>query len=96
MTVADVKQPKAAAPAGHIRAAAWLTWLHLRSRRVPAALVALAGCGVFLWASLAYHWWLGAGPAAGEMPMLVEGCAAAAIAVTAHTPLGETERATGR
>jgi hypothetical protein len=97
MTAIDVQQPKASAPsAGRIRSAARLTWLHLRCRRVPAALVGLVGCGVFLWAALAYHWWLGSGPAAGEMPMLAESCAAAMIAVTTYTPLGETERATGR
>lgn len=77
-------------------AAAQLTWLHLRSRQVPAALVTLAGCGVVLWAALRYHWWLGSGPAAAELPMLIEGCAAAIIAVTTHSPFGEPERATGR
>jgi hypothetical protein len=30
------------------------------------------------------------------MPMMMEGCAAAIVAVATHTPLGETERATGR
>jgi len=77
-------------------AAAQLTWLHLRSRQAPAALVALAGCGAVLWAALRYHWWLGTGPAAAELPMIIEGCAAAIIAVTAHSPFGEPERATGR
>ena len=77
-------------------AAAHLTWLHLRSRQVPAALAALAGCAVVLWAALTYHWWLGAGQAATELPMIIEGCAAAIIAVTAHNPFGEPERATGR
>jgi hypothetical protein len=97
MTAIDVQQARASAPSvRRIRSAARLAWLHLRCRRVPAALVALAGCGVFLWASLAYHWWLGAGPKAGEMPMMMEGCAAAIIAVATYTPLGETERATGR
>jgi hypothetical protein len=97
MTAIDVQQPRASAPsAGRIRSASRLAWLHLRCRRVPAALVALAVCGVFLWASLAYRWWLGTGPAAGEMPMMMEGCAAAIIAVATYTPLGETERATGR
>jgi len=58
--------------------------------------VTLAGCGVVLWAALQYHWWLGTGPAAAELPMLIEGCAAAIIAVTTHNPFGEPERATGR
>jgi hypothetical protein len=77
-------------------AAVRLAWLHLRSRRVPAALAALLACGVALWASLHYHWWLGAGNAADEVPMILEGCAAGIIAVTAHSPFGEPERATGR
>jgi hypothetical protein len=76
--------------------AAHLTWLHLRSRQVPAALVALGGCAVVLWAALTFHWWHGAGQAATELPMIIEGCAAAIIAVTAHNPFGEPERATGR
>lgn len=98
MTAAiDVQQPRASAAAGgRIRSAARLLWLHLLCRRVPAALDALAGCGVFLWASLACHWWLGTGPQAAEMPMIIEGGGAAIIAVATHTPLGETERATGR
>ena len=77
-------------------AATHLTWLHLRSRQVPAALAALVGCAVVLWAALTYHWWHGAGQAATELPMIIEGCAAAIIAVTAHNPFGEPERATGR
>jgi hypothetical protein len=77
-------------------AAAHLTWLHLRSRQVPAALAALAGCAVVMWAALTFHWWLGAGQAATELPMIIEGCAAAIIAVTSHNPFGEPERATGR
>jgi hypothetical protein len=77
-------------------AARHLAWLHLRSRQVPAALAALAGCAMVLWAALTYHWWHGASQAATELPMIIEGCAAAIIAVTAHNPFGEPERATGR
>jgi hypothetical protein len=73
-----------------------LAWLHTRSRRVPAALVALLACGVVLWAALVYHWWYGAGNGADELPSLLEGCAAAIIGVTTHGPFGEPERATGR
>jgi hypothetical protein len=76
--------------------AARLTWLHLRSRRVPSALAALIACGVVLWAALRFHWWLGSGPAASELPMIIEGCAAAVIAVTTHSPFGDPELATGR
>ena len=37
-----------------------------------------------------------AGPYAQQVPMIIEAGAAAMIAVTAHSPFGETERATGR
>jgi hypothetical protein len=82
--------------AWRVSPAARLTWLHLRSRRVPAALVALLACGAALWASLRYHWWLGTGSAADEVPLILQGCAAAIIAVTMHSPFGEPERAVGR
>jgi hypothetical protein len=72
-----------------------LVWLHLRSRRVPAALAALLACGVTLSAGLNFHWF-SSGDAAVEVPMLLEACAAAIIAVTAHSPFGEPERAAGR
>jgi hypothetical protein len=72
-----------------------LAWLHLRSRRAPAALAALLACSVALWASLHYHWWLGTGNAADELPMILQGCAAGIIAVTMHSPFGEPERAAG-
>jgi hypothetical protein len=71
-----------------MRSPARLVWLHLRCRRIPAAFAALAGCGVFLWASLAYHWWLGTGPEAAEMPMIMEGGATAIIAVATYTHSG--------
>jgi hypothetical protein len=98
MTVADIQRPPpAAAPAAwQVSSAARLAWLHLRSRRVPSALLALLACGVALWASLHFHWWLSAGNAADELPMILQGCAAGIIAVTTHSPFGEPERATGR
>ena len=98
MAVTDAQKPAPAAAhaARHISPAARLAWLHLRSRRAPAALVALLACGVALWASLHYHWWLGSGKsAADELPIILEGCAAGIIAVTMHSPFGEPERATG-
>jgi hypothetical protein len=85
-----------ATPARHAPSAARLLWLYARSRRAPAALVALAACGLVLWVALHYHWWFGSGPAADEMPTLLEGGAAAIIAVTTHNVFGEPERATGR
>jgi hypothetical protein len=77
-------------------AAARLVWLHLRSRRVLSALAALLACGLVLWAALHYNWWYGAGNRPDELPTLLEGCAAAIIGVTTHSPFGEPERATGR
>ncbi len=65
-------------------------------KRPPAALAALLACGAATWASLQYHWGLGTGNAADELPMILEGCAAGIIAVTTHSPFGEPERVTGR
>ena len=101
MTVAEVLKPSAvpAAPAGtarRIRAGIWLTWLHLRTRRVPAAILALAVCGAVLRAALTWHWTFATGPYAQQVPLIIEAGAAAVIAVTAHSPFGEAERATGR
>jgi hypothetical protein len=97
MTVTGARKPPvAAAPATRqLSAAARLAWLHLRSRRVPAALVALLACGVAQWACIHYHWWLDR-QRADELPMILQGCAAGIIAVTMHSPFGEPERATGR
>ena len=85
-----------APPTSRVPPAARLLWLHMRSRRVPSALIALLACGAVLWAALAYHWWYGSGPAAEELPTLLEGCAAAIVGVSTHGPFGEPERATGR
>ncbi len=93
--MAETWSPKVP-PGWRAPAAARLVWLHLRSRRVPAALLALLACGLVLWAALEYHWWYGSGNAADELPNLVEACAAAIIGVTTHSPFGEPERATGR
>jgi hypothetical protein len=95
MTAVGIREPvaRAARPG---RLAVRLAWLHLRSRRAPAALAALLACGAALWAALRYHWWLGTGSAAGELAMIIEGCAAAIIAVTTYSPFGDPERATGR
>jgi hypothetical protein len=73
-----------------------LAGLHLRSRRVPAAVLALAVCGTLLRVALHWHWAFNSGPYAQQVPMVIEAGAAAVIAVTAHSPFGETERATGR
>jgi hypothetical protein len=92
MTYTGVQKP-ATARRGY--PAARLAWLHLRSRRAPAAAAALLACGVALWAALHYHWWLGTGNAADELPMILQGGAAGIIAVTTHSPFGEPERAAG-
>ena len=92
---AETSSPEAP-PRRRVPVAARLAWLHLLSRRVPSALVALLACGLVLSASLTYHWWYGTGQRADELPTLLEGCAAAIIGVTTHSPFGEPERATGR
>jgi hypothetical protein len=98
MTAAEVLKPQSP-PAG----AAWrgpsgvhLVWLHLRSRRVPAGILALAVCGALLHAALHWHWAFNSGPYAQQVPMIIEAGAATVIAVTAHGPFGETERSAGR
>jgi hypothetical protein len=73
-----------------------LLFLHLASRRIPAALAALAACGVLLRVGLHWHWIEGTGPGAQELPVMIEGATAAVIAVTTASPFGEPERATGR
>jgi len=98
MTAADLlKSP--AVPAGTARrnpAGIRLAWLHLRTRRVPAAVLALAVCGVVLHVALHWHWAFNSGPYAQQVPMIIEAGAASVIAVTAHSPFGETERSAGR
>ena len=89
MTAVSTRQP------GRLPAPRLLL-LHMVSRRVPAAVAALAACGVVL--RLALHWgWIGgAGPGAEELPVVIEAAAAAVIAVATASPFGEPERATGR
>jgi hypothetical protein len=98
VTAASVLKPPAA-PAGavgRVPAGLRLTWLHLRTRRVPAGILALAVCGAVLRAALHWHWAFASGPYAQQVPMIIEAGAAAVIAVTAQSPFGEAERATGR
>ena len=49
-----------------------------------------------LGAALHWHWEFNSGPYAQQVPMIIEAGAAAVIAVTAQSPFGEAERATGR
>jgi hypothetical protein len=58
--------------------------------------LALAVCGAALRAALYWHWAFNSGPYAQQVPMIIEAGAATVIAVTAHTPFGEQERAAGR
>jgi hypothetical protein len=70
-----------------------LVRLHLASRRIPVALAMIATCAVGL--RVALHWpWDTYG--ALQMPLIIEACAATAIAITTASPFGEPERATGR
>jgi hypothetical protein len=98
VTAADVFKPPAV-PAGavhRIPAGIRLTWLHLRTRRVPAGILALAVCGALLHVALHWHWAFNSGPYAQQVPMIIEAGAAAVIAVSAHSPFGEAERSAGR
>jgi len=103
VTVNAVKPPPvppapsaAPRPAGRpVRSAARLAWLHLRSRRAPAAVLGLAVCAGALRAVV--HWQLTSGGGLTQQtPMILEAAAAVLIAVTTHGPLGEAERAAGR
>jgi hypothetical protein len=83
------------AAARRLAAGARLAWLHLRSRRVPAALLALALCGGALRAMLRWH--LASGGVLDQQgPMVIEAGAAVFVAMATHSPFGEAERATGR
>jgi hypothetical protein len=95
-TAGLLKPPARAGQSGRWSSGARLAWLHARSRRVPAAVVALAVCGGVLRAALNWHWAVGGGLHAQQIPMIIEAGAATVIAVTSHGPFGEPERATGR
>jgi hypothetical protein len=98
MTAADLENPPLvpAPPTWRVPSVLRLSWLHARSRRVPGGVLALAVCAAVLHAALHWHWTFSGGPQVQQIPMIIEAGAAAAIAVTAHSPFGETERATGR
>jgi hypothetical protein len=98
VTAAGVLKPSAvtAGTAHRIPAGLRRTWLHLRTRRIPAAVLALAVCGALLHVALHWRWAFNSGPYAQQVPMIIEAGAAAVIAVTAHSPFGETERSAGR
>jgi len=70
-----------------------LVRLHAASRRVPAALVMLAACAAGLRGALYGHW---DSYGALQLPLIFGAGCAAIIAVTAGSPFGDPERATGR
>ena len=70
-----------------------LVRLHAASRRLPAALALLAVCAAGLRGVLYGHW---DDYGALQLPLIFETACAAIIAVTAGSPFGEPERATGR
>jgi len=75
------------------RAGTRLLRLHAASRRVPAAIAAIAACAIGLRIALLGHWDT---YGALQLPLVFEAGAAAAIAVTTASPIGEPERVTGR
>jgi hypothetical protein len=101
VTAAGLQKPASRADASGPRrlldlAGLRLVRLHLASRRVPGALAALALCGLVLRAALYWHWSLGNGNGAQQLALVLEAGAASVIAVTAQSPFGDPERATGR
>jgi hypothetical protein len=98
VTTAEVLKPPAALAGAARRGPSGvrLAWLHLRSRRAPAGILALAVCGALLHAALHWHWAFNSGPYAQQVPLIIEAGAATVIAVTAHSPFGEAERSAGR
>jgi hypothetical protein len=71
-----------------------LVRLHLASRRVVTCLLILVGCAVAL--RIALHWLPRTGTLSRQIPLTIEAAAAAAVGVTARSPFGDPERATGR
>ena len=67
--------------------------LHATSRRVPAAVMAIAACAIGLRLALAWSWDT---YGALQLPLVFEAGCAAVIALTTASPLGEPERVAGR
>ena len=95
MIAAGVREtPAVTARAGRpLWAGMRLVRLYAASRRVPAALAAIAACAIGLRITLMGHWDT---YGAFQLPLLFEAGAAVAITATAASPLGEPERITGR
>jgi hypothetical protein len=75
------------------RAGMRLLRLHAASRRVPAAVAAIAACAIGLRIALLGHWDT---YGALQLPLVFEAGAAAAVTITTASPFGEPERVTGR
>jgi hypothetical protein len=82
-----------ARPARPPRAGTRLLQLHAVSRRVPAAVAAIAGCAIGLRIALLGHWDT---YGALQLPLVFEAGCAAAITITTASSIGEPERVTGR
>ncbi len=99
MTAGRAREMRAAAPAGSARPArplpggTRLVRLHAISRRVPAAVAAIAACALGLRLALIGHW---DSYGALQLPLVFEAASAMAITITTASPLGEPERAGGR
>lgn len=70
-----------------------LLLLYAKGRRVPFALLAVAGCAAGLRLALLGHWDT---YGALQLPLIFEDAAAVGVAATAASPLGEPERVSGR
>ena len=90
---ATTAAPSAPQFTGSPRAGMRLVWLYATSRRVPAAVAAIAVCALGLRIALIGHWDT---YGALQLPLVFETAAATVIAVTTASPLGEPERLTGR
>jgi hypothetical protein len=91
--VSEVRQPLAG-----VSQPAWvpgvrLVWLHGMSRRVPAALAAIAACAIGLRIALMAHW---DAYGALQLPLVVEAASVGVIMVITASPIGEPERVAGR
>ena len=85
--------PGAAQPTRSPRVAVRLARLYATSRRVPAAVAAIAACALGLRLALTGHW---DSYGALQLPLVFETAVATAITATAASPFGEPERHTGR
>lgn len=84
--------PRQAEPTRRGRAAIRLVRLHAQSRRIPAAVAAIAACAAGLRIALLGHWDT---YGALQLPLTFEAAAAAVLTTSTASPFGETERTAG-